>query len=301
MTIISSEKLTKAYVRRYALKDLSFSIKQNTITGLVGRNGAGKTTLLKILAGQLRNTSGSIKVFNENPFNNLFVSANTIFITDELEFPQALNLYDILHTAGSFYPKWDKDFALKLFNYFNLDQKGFYYELSKGNKSTFNMIVGLAARCPLTLFDEPTSGMDAAVRRDFYRVLLKDYIDHPRTFIISSHYLEEIEDLLEYLLLIDQGEKILHLPIEEVKDYAVSVMGPNKSLEQIPENKWISRRRVDEDTSVLIVKRDKTIEELPLENLMIKPVSPNDLCIYMTENKGGIDHVLYTSDIEGSR
>src|SRR5699024_9199949 len=215
MTIITTEALTKSYLRSQALQDLSLRIKQNTITGLVGRNGAGKTSLLKILAGQIRPTSGSVRVLNEEPFNNLFISSQTILISDDLKFPSTLSLEEILQMGESFYPKWDMDFALKLFSYFYFNKENFYYELSKGKRSTFNIIFGLSTRSSLTLFDEPTSGMDAAVRKDFYQILLKEYLDQPRTIIISSHYLEEIENLLEDLLLIDQGKKVLHLPIDE--------------------------------------------------------------------------------------
>lgn len=295
MTVISSKELTKRYGNKRAVNNFDLSIKRNTITGLVGRNGAGKTTLLKILAGQKRHTSGSVKVFNELPFNNLFVSANTIFVSEELEFPVSLNLLEILETASSFYPKWNMDFAKRLFSYFNFEEKEYFHQLSKGKRSTFSMIVGLATRCSLTLFDEPTSGMDLAVRKDFYRILLKDYIDHARTFIISSHYLEEIEDLLEDLLLIDEGRKILHLPIDEVKNYAISVTAPKAYLQQIPEEKWILKTNLDDDLASLIVKRGDLPDTLTRENLTIRPVSPSDLSIYLTGHKGGIDDVLYST------
>lgn len=296
MTVITSKDLTKRYGYKKAINNFDLTIRRNTITGLVGRNGAGKTTLLKILAGQKRHNSGTVKVFNEKPFNNLFVSANTIFVSDELEFPVALNLLEILETARSFYPKWNMNFAKKLFSYFNFDEKEYFHRLSKGKRSTFSMIFGLATRCSLTLFDEPTSGMDLAVRKDFYRILLKDYIDHPRTFIISSHYLEEIEDLLEDLLLIDEGKKILHLPIDEVKDYAVSVTAPNNYIEDVPKEKWILKKRLDEDLSTIIIKRKDLANILDKEKITIRPVSPSDLSVYLTGHKGGIDDVLYSTE-----
>src|SRR5699024_11425877 len=89
-----------------------------------------------------------------------------------------------------------------LIKYNSHNVRHFYSNYTKGKKSTFNAIVGLASHCALTMFDEPTVGMDAAVRQDFYRALLKDYLAHPRTIIISSHYFNEIEDLLEDVLYI---------------------------------------------------------------------------------------------------
>lgn len=211
--MIECVDLIKVYGRRKALNGMSFSIGENKITGLIGRNGAGKTTLLKIIAGYLKESSGEIKVFDEHPFNNLLVSANHIFIHDQISLPASLNLKEILETAKRFYANWDKELANRLFNYFSFIPTQNYSSLSKGKKSTFNMILGVSSRCSLTIFDEPTTGMDAAVRKDFYRVLLRDYIDYPRTIIVSSHHLEEIEDLLEDILLINEGKELLHMPV----------------------------------------------------------------------------------------
>jgi len=93
----------KAYGSLKALNNLSFVIEENKITGLIGRNGAGKTTLLKTITGFLQKTAGEVKVFSENPFNNLMVSANTVFIDDNMAFPQSLCLDDLLNSAASFY------------------------------------------------------------------------------------------------------------------------------------------------------------------------------------------------------
>src|SRR5699024_6736550 len=107
-----------------------------------------------------RESSGDVKVFSEKPFNNLFVSSNTILIDEHMSFPDTLTLREILKFAGRFYENWDMSFAKRLFNYFNFDEQEIYKNLSKGKKSTFNSIVGLSTRCALTLLDEPITGMD---------------------------------------------------------------------------------------------------------------------------------------------
>jgi ABC-2 type transport system ATP-binding protein len=183
MDVISCEGLTKTFGRVKAVSELSFTIEENRITGLIGPNGAGKTTLLKIIAGYMRASSGQITVFSENPFNSLKVSSNMIFIDENMKFAPSFSLSEIMLAASSFYKNWDMELAKGLFDYFSLDPKQQHHNLSKGMKSTFNMIIGLAARCPLTIFDEPTSGMDAGVRKDFYRAMLKDYLQKPRNII----------------------------------------------------------------------------------------------------------------------
>ncbi|MBY0121258.1 ATP-binding cassette domain-containing protein [Bacillus sp. S/N-304-OC-R1] len=298
MKIIECKNLTKTYFRKTVLNNLSFTLEENKITGLIGRNGVGKTTLLKIISGFINETSGEIKVFSEKPFNSLNVSTNSIFIDDQMSFPPALQLYELLDEGGRFYPNWDKDLAKRLADYFSFDLKNYHHRLSKGKVSTFNAIIGIASRAPLTIFDEPTTGMDAAVRTDFYRALLKDYLAHPRTIIISSHHLEEIEDLLEDVLLIKDGHIHMHMPMDELKEWGIGLKGSSTAiLELIAERKIVYEKWIGENTLYAVVKND--FIELELQNakragVEITSVSPSDLCVYVTsETKGGIDDVFH--------
>jgi ABC-2 type transport system ATP-binding protein len=297
MKVVECKELTKEYRKTKAINNLSFTLTENKITGLIGRNGAGKTTLLKIIAGYLHHTSGDIQVFSENPFNNLKVSANTIFIDNGMSFSHALTLEELLETAGSFYPNWDHDLAKRLFQYFSFDSTQSHVNLSQGMKSTFNMIIGLAARCPLTIFDEPTSGMDAGTRKDFYRALLKDYIAYPRTIILSSHLLSEVEDILEEILLIKNGEKLLHMPVEDLKEYAIGVRGKASAVEEWTVNKeTIFTQSAGIGGTYVVVKNECSTRELEMAReagLELSPVSAEDICTYLTsKTKGGIDHVF---------
>lgn len=297
MTLITCIDLTKSYGGFKALNNVSFEIEENKITGLIGRNGAGKTTLLKILAGYFYETSGKVEVFNERPFNNLLVSANSILVDDQMSFPDALNLREILDEANRFYAKWDMDFAIRLFEYFSFDEKQYHKNLSKGKTSTFNMIIGLASRCALTIFDEPTTGMDVAVRKDFYRALLKDYLAHPRTIIISSHHLEEVDDLLEDVLLLNEGEKYLHLSVEEMKEYAIGISGDLQIIEPFLVGKTPIFKEVISDSAAYIVIRndysDQKREEMYQKGLKVTSVNTNDLSVYLTRKQmGGIDDVF---------
>ncbi len=295
MKNVECNRLTKKYGSIYAVNDLTFSIPENSITGLIGRNGAGKTTLLKMLAGFLLPSGGTVRILGQNPFNNLQVAANLIFIDDELALPENMNLGEILDTAATFYENWQPDIAYGLLDYFSLDLRSYYQQLSKGMKSTFNVILGIAARCPITIFDEPTVGMDAAVRKDFYRALLKDYLQQPRTIILSSHLLGEIEDLLDSILLIDAGKKCLHLSMDELRSYAVGLSGNSKLLhELVKEEDIIFRQQLGKDKIYLVVRNRKIdFSAARFKGLEIGPVPANDLCVYLTaKHKGGIDDVF---------
>lgn len=297
MNVIEFDKVSKIYGSKKALNELSFSLAENKITGLIGRNGAGKTTMLKIAAGFIHESSGKALVFNEHPFNNLKVSANMIFIDNDLNLPTALSLEEILETGADFYPNWDRVLANKLFEYFSLNPKQNHAGLSQGMKSTFNAILGMAARCPLTIFDEPTNGMDAGVRKDFYRALLKDYIAYPRTIIISSHHLNEIEDILEDILLLKDGAKYLHMPVEELREFAVAVSGKEKDM--LP---WLSDQQIFHSNTAAfgrmyaVVRNDILPEKKEIarqKGIEFSAVSNEDLCSYLTRDmKGGIDDVF---------
>lgn len=295
MWIVECEDVTKKIIGRKALNQLSLKIEKNKMTGLIGRNGAGKTTLMKILAGYWYETSGRVEVFSQRPFNNLLVSANTIYIDDQMTYSHTLTLEDILKEAKRAYPNWDAVLADRLFDYFSFHPKSRHDSLSKGMKSTFNMIIGLASRCELTMFDEPTIGMDASVRKDFYRALLKDYLNHPRSIIISSHHLEEIEDVLEDIILIDNGKLFLHESMDDLKEYAQGISGRTEILvPMLSEEEVIYQRQIGNNTTYAVVKTDSIVVEKAKQfGMDIASVTPNDLCIYLTaKEKGGIDDVF---------
>lgn len=297
MRVIHCHELTKTYGQFNAVNHLSFSIHEGKITGIIGRNGAGKTTLLKILAGFHRKTSGEVKVFDQDPFNNINVAANMIFIDDQMKFPHSLALLDILTSASQFYQNWDMDIAMGLFNYFGFNPKQSHQKLSKGMKSTFNVIIGLAARCPLTIFDEPTTGMDAAVRKDFYRALLKDYLKHPRTILLSSHLLNELEEVLEDVLLIRDGEKRLHTSISELKEMAIGLTGKQSAITKLIQGVDVFHEESFGKDSVYVVVENsfkkEELQQVTMAGIELSPVAPDDLCIYLTgRQNGGIDDVF---------
>jgi ABC-type multidrug transport system, ATPase component len=297
MAVIECTNLTKNYGNIKALDDISFTIEENTITGLIGRNGAGKTTLLKIIAGFMKNTSGEVSVFGSAPFNSLQVSSNMFFADDNIEYPVSITLSELLIEISKFYSNWDMSLAKGLFEYFGLNPKQYHTNLSKGQRSTFNVIVALSTHSPVTIFDEPTTGMDASVRKDFYRALLKDYINYPRTIILSSHLLSEIEDILENILLIKNGTMILHSSVEEIKEMAICLRGDSELIHELCVNKdIILTEKSSGCLSSVIVKNNFTeidLQKAKLKGIEIFSVSADDLCVYLTNNsQGGIDDVF---------
>src|SRR3954470_2331067 len=213
-----------------ALDGVSTVIERDSITGLLGRNGAGKTTLMQLLTGHRLPTSGSVEVLGGAPYENEGVLSRICFVKEGQRYPDHFRVHDALGAAALVYPDWDADLAAELLRDFDLPGKRPVKKLSRGMTSAVGIVIGLASRAPVTLFDEPYLGLDAVARQLFYDRLLADYAEHPRTVVLSTHLIEEIAPLLEHVLLIDRGRVLLDADAESLRDSAVTVTGPAEQV-----------------------------------------------------------------------
>src|SRR4051794_16992503 len=225
-----------------ALDDVSAVLEQDTITGLLGRNGAGKTTLMQLLTGHRVPTSGRVEVFGGRPFENDAVLSQMAFVKEGQRYPDHFRVRDALGAAAMLFPNWDDDLARSLLRDFDLPENRTIKKLSRGMTSAVGIVIGLAARAPLTLFDEPYLGLDAVARQLFYDRLLADYAEHPRTVVLSTHLIEEISDLLEHVVLIDHGRVVLDSDAETLREAAFTVSGPSAQVEAATRNYQVLRR-----------------------------------------------------------
>ena len=214
-----------------ALDAVTASIEQDAITGLLGRNGAGKTTLMQLLTGHRVPTRGRVEVFGVTPYENDGVLSRMCFVKEGQRYPDHFRVCDALTAAAMLFPGWDGDLARDLVADFDLPAKRPIKKLSRGMTSAVGIIIGLASRAPLTLFDEPYLGLDAVARQLFYDRLLADYAEHPRTVLLSTHLIEEIASLLERVLLIDRGRIMLDADAESLRGSALTVTGPSPAVE----------------------------------------------------------------------
>ncbi|GAA3869674.1 ABC transporter ATP-binding protein [Leifsonia kafniensis] len=217
--------LTKQFGKFTAIDNVSFDVEANKIYGLLGRNGAGKTTIMQMLTGQQFASTGRISVFGEDPVENSRVLQQICFIKESQKYPEQYKVKHVLKSAPWFFSNWDADFAARLVDDFRLPVNRYVKKLSRGQLSAVGVIVGLASRAPLTFFDEPYLGLDAVARETFYDRLLDDYAEHPRTVILSTHLIDEVSNLLEHVLLIDEGRIVLDQDAEELRGSASTVVG----------------------------------------------------------------------------
>jgi ABC-type multidrug transport system, ATPase component len=231
-TIVEVRGLTKRFGSLAAVDDVSFRLEEGGIYGLLGRNGAGKTTLMSLLTGQEFASSGSISVFNESPVENARVLEQVCFIKESQRYPDDFKVKHVLRTAPWFFPNWDQDFADQLVKDFRVPLNTKMKKVSRGQFSAVGVIVGLASRAPLTFFDEPYLGLDAVARQLFYDRLLADYAEHPRTVVLSTHLIDEVSDLLEHVLLIDDGKLLVDSPADELRGSATTIVGARDAAER---------------------------------------------------------------------
>ena len=220
-------EVTMRFRGHTALEGVSTVIERDGITGLLGRNGAGKTTLMQLLTGHRVPTSGSVEVLGGAPYENEGVLSRVCFVKEGQRYPDHFRVRDALAAAALVYPDWDADLADGLLHDFDLPVRRPVKKLSRGMTSAVGIVVGLASRAPVTLFDEPYLGLDAVARQLFYDRLLADYAEHPRTVVLSTHLIEEIAPLLERVVLLDRGRVLLDADADSLRGSAVIVTGPS--------------------------------------------------------------------------
>ncbi|WBC11854.1 ABC transporter ATP-binding protein [Micromonospora sp. WMMA1947] len=226
MSVVAAAGLTKRFGDVTALDDITFTLTGNKIYGLLGRNGAGKTTLMQLITGQNSSTSGDLTLFGERPYENERVLSRVAFIKESQTYPAAYQVRHVLSLAKRLFPNWDEDFAQSLVDDFDLPRKRNVRKLSRGMLSALGVTIGLAARAPLTFFDEPYLGLDAVARQLFYDRLLADYAENPRTVVLSTHLIDEVADLIEHVLLLDRGKLLLDAPSDELRGEVMEASGP---------------------------------------------------------------------------
>ncbi|MWB98893.1 ABC transporter ATP-binding protein [Agromyces seonyuensis] len=284
-TVARTRGLTKRYGSFTALDSVDVSFTEHRIYGLLGRNGAGKTTLMQLLTGQLFASEGEIEVFGRTPVEHSDVLRRLCFIAESQRYPEDFKPSHVFKIAPSFFEHWDAEFAERLIADFRLPLNRRIKKLSRGQLSAVGVIVGLASRAPVTFFDEPYLGLDAVARHLFYDRLLEDYAEHPRTIVLSTHLIDEVANLLEHVVLIDEGRIILDQDAEELRGSATTVAGPSAAVEQFVDGREVmARDRIGGLASATIDGRLTAPEraEAARLGLELAPVSLQQLVVHLT-------------------
>jgi ABC-2 type transport system ATP-binding protein len=223
-SLVSARNVSKSFGTLRAVDDASFDIGKGRIMGLIGPNGAGKTTLLKAVLG-LTDCQGSLSVLGLDPFRQRReLMQNICFIADVAVLPRWIKVSQLLDFLQSVHPNFSRERAEELLAQTSIKKTSKVRELSKGMVTQLHLSIITAIDAKLLVLDEPTIGLDIIFRKEFYGNLLRDYFDEERTIIITTHQVEEIENLLTDVMFINDGRIVLDTTMEDLPERYVELM-----------------------------------------------------------------------------
>lgn len=217
--VIEIRNLSRSFGRKKALDQVSLTVPEGSVFGLMGVNGAGKTTLIRHVLGLLRAESGAVHVFDRDPVQDpVYVLGQIGHLAEENDLPGWMRVEELFRYTQAFFPSWDPKLAEELRRSFGLDPAARLRTLSKGQRARAGLITALAHRPKLLVLDEPSSGLDPVIRRDIMGAIVRTIAEEGRTVLFSSHLLDEVERVCDHIALIHEGRIILSAGLDDVKE-----------------------------------------------------------------------------------
>ena len=272
--------LTHRYGKNTALDGVDLTLPAGHTYGLLGRNGAGKTTLLNVLSATLFPQAGQALIFGHKAFERANTLQKLCVVREKTAYPKNLRVRDALFACEGLYPNWDGEFALRLLDRFELSPKKRYRQLSRGMESSLGLVIGLASRADLTIFDEPSLGLDAVARERFYEELLHDFAEHPRTLVISTHLIDEVSSVIDSVVIIDKGRVLLQKSVDELRRGAITLTGTPEDVRQAIQGHEVLHEDVIGGVMVAAVYAREGEDFGPLR---VDPLQLQKLFVYLTE------------------
>ena len=247
MATIEARGLRKVFGTTVALDDVDLRVEEGRILGIIGPNGAGKTTLLNAVLG-LTAYQGELRVLGRDPWAAREQLMRDIsFIADVAVLPRWIRVTQLIDYVTGVHPKFDRAKAESFLAKTTIKQTSKVRELSKGMVAQLHLAIVMAIDAKLLVLDEPTLGLDILYRKQFYDSLLNDYFDGSRTIIVTTHQVEEVQDVLTDLIFINRGRIMLECSMEDFESRYVEVMvhpdhvAGAKSLKPIHERQVFGR------------------------------------------------------------
>jgi ABC-2 type transport system ATP-binding protein len=224
MAPIVARGLRKTFGTTVALDSIDLRVEEGRILGLIGPNGAGKTTALNAILG-LTSYEGELRVLGRDPWSNRDeLMRDVSFIADVAVLPRWIRVSQLLEYMAGVHPKFDRIKAESFLAKTTIERTKRVRELSKGMVAQLHLAIVMAIDARLLVLDEPTLGLDILYRKRFYDSLLNDYFDRSRTIVVTTHQVEEVQDVLTDLMFIDRGRIVLECSMEEFDLRYVEVM-----------------------------------------------------------------------------
>lgn len=280
MPALEAGRLSYSYGHSKAVDGVSLLLPQGRVYGLLGKNGAGKTTLLNLISAAMPVHHGELYLFGQKPFENREVLQHLCFIREKNMYPAGAKAKHILAAARAAFPSWDDEYADRLMDLFQLDKKKRYRQLSRGMASALGLVIGLASRCEMTMFDEPSLGLDAVAREQFYEELRREQKENPRTFIVSTHLIDEGAELFDDAVIMDEGRILLHENARELVENHAMLVGKEEDLAQCKGCRVIRKGFTAQQEPMRIVRKVAGFDPGAAQ---VREISLQKLFVYLTE------------------
>jgi ABC-2 type transport system ATP-binding protein len=284
MPVIEARGLRKSYGTTVALDGVDLRVEEGRILGLIGPNGAGKTTALNAVLG-LTPYQGELKVLGRDPWNERErLMCDVSFVADVAVLPRWIRVSQALDYVGGVHPRFDRAKAESFLAKTTIKKGSRVRELSKGMVAQMHLALVMAIDARLLVLDEPTLGLDILYRKQFYDSLLNDYFDRSRTIVVTTHQVEEIQDVLTDVMFINRGRIVLNSSMEEFESRYLEVMVLPDRLAAARALKPINERQVLGRSILLFDRVDR--QQLAALGDVRKP-SIADLFVAVLSNQNG--------------
>ena len=231
-SLVTARGVSKHFGQVRAVDDVSFDIEKGKILGLIGPNGAGKTTLLKAVLG-LTDCDGDLSVMGFDPFRQRKALMREIcFIADVAVLPRWIKVRQLLDYVEAVHPNFSRSRAEELLRQTKVQSGAKVKELSKGMVTQLHLAIIMSIDAKLLVLDEPTLGLDILFRKEFYANLLNDYFDEERTILITTHQVEEIENLLTDVMFINDGKILLDSTMDDLGEKYIELMASGENAQK---------------------------------------------------------------------
>lgn len=285
MSELVVQHIQKNYRKKQVLRDLSFTLEPETIYGLLGRNGVGKSTLLRIINNRIFPTYGEVTLDGKSVTDNEAAQRRFYLMSDVDFYPSGMKVRQAFQWLSKFYGTFDWDYQAHLVKIFDLDVKQKIYKLSTGYLTIFKLINALCLPVDYVFLDEPVLGLDANNRELFYAELLSTYEDRPRTFVIATHLIEEVANMIEHVLIIDDGVIKKDCDATVLLNQAHVISGPQTAVEE-----FVAGYQVLERKHLGEIEMAYILGELPRDtrtsSVTIQQMSLQELFICLTDKVG---------------
>jgi len=233
MSVLVCDNISGFSRKSEYVRNFSYNFLENKIYAITGRNNAGQKNLLDLISGRIPTSEGVVYLDGYKLINGINITNRICYIDRDADFPSHLRIVEVFKLMATVYPEWDTFYAYELLTYFEIKHRTMVGKLSPSQKSILIGILNLASRADITILNMPLEDADIKDRYDFFKFLYDHHDKYPRTFIINTSFIDEIDYLVDNLIILDRGKLIVRLKISETKQSFRYLTGKTEVLKSL--------------------------------------------------------------------